>query len=430
MAAKTARECALAAIERCRRDGAWSEDALDGILTSAGLDGRDCALATAICSSVLQNTALCDFYISKFCTTRPEKLEPKILDILRMAVCQIVFMDKIPAHAAVSEAVSMAKRHNRRAAPLVNAVLRRISENRASLPEVPGRGTPEYLATRYSHPLWLCRTLCDERGYSFAEAFLAADNAPPPTVAQTNTLRITPHELYEKWRAEGIDAVSDVLPGSFRIRTRGGLRRLGSFREGLFYIQDCAARLAVEKASPGPGMRVLDACSAPGGKSFAAAMAMGGAGSILACDIHEKKLKRIAEGAERLGISSMISTRAMDARQPDPALTGEFDLTIADVPCSGIGVIRKKPDIRFKSEQELERLPGIQLDIVRALAQTVRPGGRLLYSTCTVLRRENEGVTEAFLTERPEFECEHMQTLFPNTDGTDGFFICVMRKKS
>ena len=189
-----------------------------------------------------------------------------------------------------------------------------------------------------------------------------------------------------------------------------------------------AARLAVLAASPNPGVRVLDACAAPGGKSFAAAIAMRGQGSILSCDIHEKKLRRIVDGAERLGLAHMISTRAMDARGPGAELSEAFDLTIADVPCSGIGVIRKKPEIRFKKEAELERLPQIQLDILRGLASTVRHGGTLLYSTCTVLKNENEGTVETFLAENSGFEKLYERTLFPHTDGTDGFFMAKLRK--
>ena len=192
-------------------------------------------------------------------------------------------------------------------------------------------------------------------------------------------------------------------------------------------MQDEAARLAVEAVSPRPGERVLDACAAPGGKSFAAAMLMRGEGAILSCDVQEKKLRRIEDGARRLGVD-IISTRAMDARRPGEELAGAFDVVIADVPCSGLGVIRKKPEIRYKRREELDALPEIQLGILRAVSRCVRPGGRLLYSTCTLLERENGGVVRGFLDGNSGFALRQERTLWPDLDGTDGFYLCLMER--
>ena len=424
---KTPRAAALSILEKCRRNGAWSDALIDSVLSDAALDGRDAALCTRLCTGVQQNSALCDFYIDCYSTTKSSRLEPKILDILRMGVYQLLFMDRIPAHAAVSESVALAKAHNPRAAGMVNAVLRRVAENVQDLPQVPGKGTPEYLAIQYSHPLWLCRLLTEERGYAFTEAFLAANNMPPAVTAQVNTLKTDTAQLRRQLMDEGVESEEAEVPGSLILPAPGDLKKLKSFQDGMFYVQDNAARLAVQTASPAPGERVLDACAAPGGKSFAAAIAMKNQGEILSCDIHENKLRRIQSGAQRLGIGC-ISTRVMDARCPAGELSAAFDLVLADVPCSGIGVIRKKPDIRQKSEEDLRRLPQIQLDILRGLSRTVKPGGALLYSTCTVLRRENEDVVQAFLTENTHFTVEAgPRTLFPHIDGTDGFFICKLR---
>ena len=218
----------------------------------------------------------------------------------------------------------------------------------------------------------------------------------------------------------------------------GDLECLESFREGLFQVQDAAARLAVLAAGARPGMEVLDCCAAPGGKSFQLALEMGGEGSVLACDLHENKLGRLERGAARLGLEN-ITVRAMDARQFDPALEGRFDLVLADVPCSGLGIIRKKPDIRYKAPKPLGALPAIQLEILSNVARYVRPGGCLLYATCTVLRRENGDVIEAFLRRSPQFrperftlpglgECPGELTLWPHRHGTDGFFMAKLRK--
>jgi len=424
------RAAALSVLEKCRRNGAWSDAVLDSVIRNAGLDGRDAALCTRICTGVQQNVNLCDFYIDCYSSVKSTKLEPKILDILRISIYQLLFMDRIPQHAAVSEGVKLAKRHNVRAGGLANAVLRRVSENSANLPEIPGRGSAEYLKIKYSHPLWLCRTLVEEHGYDFVEALLAANNEAPKTTAQANTLKVSSDELIAKLVEEGVECAQTNVPNAIEICGYGDMTRLQSFREGLFYVQDNAAKSAVLTADPKPGMRVLDACAAPGGKSFAAAIAMENSGEIVSCDIHENKLKRINDSANRLGVD-IITTRVMDARKPDESFKERFDLVIADVPCSGIGVIRKKPDIRQKTEEETLRLPEIQLDILRGLSGCAKPGGAILYSTCTILRRENQNVAEAFLKENTDFSLEgEMHTLYPNVDGTDGFFICKLRKKA
>ena len=219
----------------------------------------------------------------------------------------------------------------------------------------------------------------------------------------------------------------------------GNAPELPGFEEGLFYVQDRAARLAVEIAAPRPGMDVLDACACPGGKSFAAAIAMENKGSILARDIHEKKLRLVEQGAGRLGID-IISTACADAREPEEGLRGRFDLVIGDVPCSGFGVIGKKPEIRYKDRESLRALPGIQGAILQNLADFVKPGGVLLYSTCTIFEEENEAVVTEFLKSRKDFrlepfsvngrECAGMYTFWPNVDGTDGFFAAKLVRKN
>ena len=214
-----------------------------------------------------------------------------------------------------------------------------------------------------------------------------------------------------------------IVPGAYRCPAAGNLARLDGFRNGYFSIQGESSMLAALAVEPKPGMNVLDACAAPGGKSFAAAIQMRGEGRIVSCDVQGKKLRRIEEGASRLGIGC-IETRQMDARRPAEELLGAMDVVIADAPCSGLGVIRKKPEIRFKPESELSALPGIQLDILRGLAACVKPGGTLLYSTCTLRKCENEDVVAAFLTENSGFKALEMRTLWPDIDDTDGFFLC------
>lgn len=438
--AGTAREAALAALEKWRKNGAWSDAALASVIARMQLDARDAALASRICYGTLQNLALLDFYISAFSTTPPQKLEPKVLDLLRLSAYQILLMDKIPPSAAVNEAVALCKRSGcARASGLVNAVLRRIAERRGDLPEIPEKGTAAYLATRYSHPLWLVQEWIAAYGYDFAEAALRADNAPVPVCIQTNTLKTDVRTLKNSLIAQRFAVQShDSLPDAL-VCDGGNLAASDTFRDGWLYVQDAAAKMAVLAAHPQPGMCVLDACAAPGGKSFSAAIQMQGQGSILSCDIHENKLKRVRESAQRLGIN-ILETAAMDARKPVQALYARADVVLADVPCSGLGVIRKKPEIRYKDPADLQKLPEIQRAILNGLADCVKPGGVLLYSTCTVRQCENEDVVRAFLDDHSEFSLEPfsvpsvdapagMCTLWPHLHGTDGFFICKLRKQ-
>lgn len=422
-----ARAAALYVLSRCRRFDAWSPQVLSKAVDLYQLDERDSALCSRLCLGVLQNAARMDFYIGCYSSVPAAKLEPQVLDILRIGVCQLLFMDRIPVNAAVNESVELAKKTNGKAAGLVNAVLRRIAENRYSLPEIPEKGTAVELSLRFSHPLWMCEKLLAEHGYEFAEAFFAANNQEPTLTISVNGCRITRDEYYDKLISAGYLAQkSENAPFSIRVMDAGNIMKMPGFSEGLFFVQDEAAALSVGCGKPARGMRVLDGCSAPGGKSLLSAVYMENEGEIISCDLHEKKLGRIRENARRLGLS-IIATRAMDGSKPNEEFKGAFDLVIADVPCSGLGVIRKKPEIRYKPLADVQRLPEVQLRILRGLASCVKAGGTLLYSTCTVLREENEQVVDAFLQEGHPFVVEEMHTLWPHKHGTDGFFICRMR---
>ncbi len=429
--ADNARMAALSALEKCRRSGAWSAEAIDSAIKKYALDPRAASLATHIFLGVMQNLALCDFYIDSFSNN---DIEPKVRDILRCAVYQIIYMDRIPDSAAVNEAVKLSKTSGfSRASGFVNAVLRKIVAKKEHLPEIPNAPSAEYLATKYSHPIWMVQRLIDEKGYAFAENFFAANNTVPELSLQINTLKTNKAELANRgFEFTDHPKLSDcIVPLSLK----GSIGDCKEFKDGLFYVQDPAAYTAVSVMELQSGMNVLDCCAAPGGKSFAAAIAMGNKGSILSCDIHEKKLKLIESGADRLGID-IIKTRLSDARSFND---GEFDAVICDVPCSGLGVIRKKPDIRFKSRDSVDALPIIQLAILNNIASSVKVGGILLYSTCTVLSSENEAVVNEFLSKRSDFETVPFDTVFgkaengyktfwPNVDGTDGFFVCKLRR--
>ena len=434
-----ARETALNALIACRKEGAWSNGVLKTYIHRDRLDSRDAALATRLCYGVIQNRGKLDYYLAQLLTGRLKDLHPAVRDILHLGLYQIYELDKIPDSAAVNQSVSLAKRYckNPKAPALVNGVLRRAVDTKRQLKE------PVSYADRYSHPEELISLLKANLPKGQLEPMLIADNQAPKTVIQVNTLKVDTAGLTARLAEAGITArPHGWMPDCLVLENTGNLETLPPFREGLFYVQDPASRLSVLCAQlPRTGAKVLDCCAAPGGKSFAAAIAMGGRGEIVSCDIHPHKAELIRKGAQRLGLQN-ITSRVQDASVLTEEWVGQMDAVIADVPCSGLGIIRKKPDIRYKNLKETENLPELQLSILCNQARYVRPGGVLMYSTCTVLRRENEDVAARFLEENPEFYPEPlnlpdifpknetgMLTLIPGQWDTDGFFICRMRRK-
>ncbi|MBQ9413415.1 MAG: 16S rRNA (cytosine(967)-C(5))-methyltransferase RsmB [Oscillospiraceae bacterium] len=434
------RKAALDALERCRREGAWSDAALWRVFRDGALDPRDRALAAALCYGVLQNRLLLDHRLQALSSRPLGRVEPKVLDILRLSAFQLMLLDRIPASAAVNEGVALCRETGfARAAGYVNAVLRALAA--APWEGVPEGRDPEALSVRYSHPLWLVQTLLDRLGPEETERLLRCHNSPAPLSIQVNTLKTDDEALLSALEQAGIRArAHPFLPHCLLADRAGDFSRTRAFRDGWFYIQDPAARFAVLAAAPLPGERVLDVCAAPGGKSFAAAIMAENRLALTACDLHENKLSRLREGAERLGVR--LETLASDGRDFRPDWENAFDLVIADVPCSGLGVIRKKPDIRYKDPEQFAGLTSVQTGILRNVARYVRPGGRLLYSTCTLRREENEAVAGAFLAEREDFAGEDftlpgdfasrdgMLSLWPHRQDTDGFFIAKLRKRS
>ena len=367
----TARQAALRVLNRCFRDDAWSSQTLDS--ETKDMDERERSLATHLVLGVIQNVTLLDMEIDSF-LKRKKTPDLTVRNILRLGAFQLLFSDRIPSRAAVYESVRLCRESGfSSAAGLMNAVLRKIADT--------GLLPTEDLSVRYSHPKWFVDRMQQRHGHAFTEALLKANN---------------------------VEAV---------------LNYHDAFVPGEQYVQDMAAYKAVEMAAPQPGMPVLDACAAPGGKAFTAAVMMENQGSILACDLHEKKLRLIREGAQRLGIT-IISVQCEDASVFDSAKSEAYDLVIADVPCSGFGVIRKKPEIRFKTEEQIRNLPAVQKRIAENVAGYVKPGGKLLYSTCTVFEEENEEVAHSL----SGFEILMEKTFWPHIDGTDGFYACVLKK--
>ena len=444
MRRRAAREVSLLALNDCQRQGGWSDAILKKRLASAGLDSRDGALATQLCFGVLQNRLLLDFYLSHFSSLPLKRMEGKVVEALRLGAYQMLFLEKIPHSAAVNTSVELTRKHckNPRAAGMVNGILRSLERNLEQLPAIPQTEPAAYLSTLYSHPEWLVQEFLTAIGTEETARLLAANNTQAPITAMVNTTKTTVEKLAEALEGEGVQTQPHPwLADCLILSKTGNLERLAAFREGLFYIQDPASKLAALALDPQPGMQVLDCCAAPGGKSFACAIQMEDRGEVISCDLHPHKKKLIQAGADRLGLTG-ITPMTADGKVFRPEWESSFDRVLVDAPCSGLGVIRKKPDIRYKDPSPLAGLPGVQRAILDNAARYVKPGGALVYSTCTLLRRENEDVVRGFLSDHPEYRTEAfrlpehvgdggvgMLTLWPHRQGTDGFFISKLRKE-
>ena len=433
-----ARETALNVLIACRKEEGWSNGVLKEYLLRDKLDRRDAALAARLCYGVVQNRNLLDFYLQQLLTGKLKSLHPGVRDILHLGLYQIYFLDKVPQSAAVNEAVELAKKYCRKqnASGLVNGVLRNAVRTKGALKE------PKSWEDKYSHPGDLINLLKGYVGKERMGKMLQANNAIAPMTVQVNTLKTDENTLMAMLEEAGVGAEKHAwMENCLVLSGTGSIEHLKAFKDGLFYVQDPAAKLSVLCAQlPKGEIRVLDCCAAPGGKSFAAAIATEGKAEIISCDVHAHKAQLIANGAQRLGIN--LTPVQQDATVFRPEWEGKMDAVIADVPCSGYGIIRKKPDIRYKDIEKMKELPALQRSILEVNARYVKPGGVLLYSTCTLVREENEGMVEAFLKDHPEFTLEPlplpapfpknesgMLALIPGEYDTDGFFISRLRRK-
>ena len=435
------RKIALDLLDLQEKSGQYSNIAIDNAVRREGLDGKDSRLLSALVYGVIERRITLDFIIDSLSSLPPSKIERTTRNILRMGLYQLIWLDRIPAHAAVSESVSLC---NKRSRGFVNALLRGFERKRgddlAASFDFPKkeRDPFAYLSVTYSYPTVLCQKFCDIFGFDKTEAILLAWEKTPPTTLRTNPLKNTQEELLAALSARGVDA-SLTANAPHGIRTFGASPTELGLTEGLCFVQDEASQICVAALGARPGETVLDICACPGSKSFGAALDMNNEGQVLSFDLHENKLSLITKGAEALGIS-IIKTAARDGRDFDPALEGKADRIICDVPCSGFGVVAKKPEIRYKDPADSAALPDIQLAILKNATRYLKAGGTLVYSTCTIFPEENEHNVARFLESTPDMiPCDFtvgnisskngMLTLLPSEHGTDGFFIAKFTRK-
>ncbi len=462
----TARALALNTLLAVER-GQYGNIAVDTALKRTPMSEADRHLYTALVYGVIERKTTLEYLLTKFSSRPLGELDAGVRLALCMGLYQLIYLDRVPDHAALDETVSLVPR---KVSGYVNAVLRAYLRFEASLPRLADGSraprenrltTPADWSARFPDltdpmqtmsvccgvPLSLCETFAGALGYDRALSVLTAFGEKPPITVRVNTLTATAESLTQALTAEGMTVLPALYaPHALRVPD-GALTATDAFGKGDFFIQDEASQLCVAALDARPGDVVADTCACPGSKSFGIALTMENRGEVHAFDLHKSKLSLITAGAERLGLS-IVTADERDARKPDPDLLGKCDRVLCDVPCSGLGVIAKKPEIRHKDLSESARLPAIQAAILEASAGYLKPGGVLVYSTCTVLPAENQDVVTAFLATHPEFEPLDftfpakdpavsdivseggMVTLLPDANRTDGFFIARMRRKA
>lgn len=411
------REAALKVLVACEKDGAYLNIALRDTLSSSGMDIRDNALATTIAFGVMKNRLFLDNIIENLSSVKLKKLSVWIHNILRIGVFSVKFLDRIPVSATVNECVRLSRRYGHNAsAGYVNAVLRKSASSGDFLPK--DTSSDEYMSIRYSLPLWLVELW---KGEGHGEELFRALCEEPPVTVRINTLK-------GESLGEGFSKISSS-PYAYNYVGGGSVENTDEFKNGIITVQDLASQTAICALNPQKGARVLDLCSAPGGKSSFMAQLMENTGEIISCDIHSHKLPLIKSNFSRLGVTN-ASVRQNDATVFNKDFENSFDAVLADVPCSGLGVIRRKPDIKWtKSLSGNEEIIKTQKLILENAARYVKNGGRLMYSTCTVARAENEDNARWFLEKHSDFSLVSEKQLLPHTDGTDGFYYALFERK-
>jgi len=439
----TAREAAFVSLQKYENNKKFANIEADTAIRRNRLEGADKALYTAIFYGTAERKITLDYIIDAL-SDRKGEIDANVRIILRLSLYQMRYLDRVPDYAVVNEAAELCRRFAAKSAvSFVNAMLHayRREEKKLHFPDT--KTDPiHYLSVTYAYPAWLCRMWSEMYGAEKTEAIFRAFDENPPITLRVNTLKTTAETLGDAMRQKTVGhRPTTYVPGGIRLTGHCPIDEIPGFSDGQCFVQDEASQIAAYVLGACPGEFIIDACACPGGKSFSTALWMNNTGRILSCDLHKNKLGLVSEGAEKLGIS-IIETREQNGAVFVPELAGMADRVLCDVPCSGLGVLSKKPDIRHKTEDELVRLPGIQYAILENCARYVRPGGILVYSTCTLNRAENEDNVRRFLDANPAFEAvpfrvgerevpNGMLTLFPDEfSGCDGFFAAKLIRKN
>ncbi|MBO1086286.1 MULTISPECIES: 16S rRNA (cytosine(967)-C(5))-methyltransferase RsmB [Enterococcus] len=443
---RSVRFMALMTLERVNKGGAYSNLLLNEMINQGDLNQKDIGLFTELVYGTISRHRLIAFYVAPL-IANAKKVDDWVKTLLYLSVYQLEFLDKVPDHAILNEAVEIAKiKGNPGAGKFVNGVLRNyLRQGKPDLETITDE--VERLAVKLSLPNWLTQRLIDQIGYEETEKLGLSLYQPSHVSGRIDTRKLSREQALDQLKEEGLDVKASPISPYGVIAEKGRLASTTLFHDGLMTIQDESSMLVAPAMQIEPEHHVLDACAAPGGKTTHIATFLDPTcgGEVVALDVHDHKVKLVEENARRLGVANAVFAQKMDAREVKEQFEAEqFDRILVDAPCSGFGLLRRKPDIRYKNnEKELANLPAIQLAILESVATALKPSGILTYSTCTILKEENQEVVSAFLQRHPDFEKidvlvdpvlqssikDKMLTLYPHQSYTDGFFICCLRKK-
>ncbi len=418
---ENARSVAVKALVKINLEKAYSNLTVNFLFKNSELSFVDKSLATALVYGVLDRRITLDYLLSKHIKTPIKKVSPITIEALRIALYQIMYMDKIPNSAAVDESVKIVKKSKEsKNSGFVNAVLRNILRDNIVLPN--GNSLYE-LSIKYSCPKEIIESLINDYGTDNTKSILEYSLKPSSTIVRVNTFKISIDSFKT---LIGQDIVETDVLGAFKLTSGIDIGNNKLYKDGLFYVQDLASQKAISLLNPKRGTRVLDMCAAPGGKSFLMSLLMENEGEIVSCDLYPSRVELIRKSANLLGLN-IIKPTVCDAIIYNKEL-GLFDNILCDVPCSGLGVIGRKPDVKYKNFGEFDELCTIQLSILKNASNYLKKGGRLLYSTCTLRKKENDEIIEHFLENNNDFSCEFSHTFLPHVDGTDGFYAALLIK--
>ena len=420
------RKSAVKALIKVEADGGFSNLVIDNVIKQDGIEGADSALATALFYGVLDRKITIDYILSKYSKQPIKKLPYYVAAALRIGVFQLLYMDRVPPFAAINESVNLVKRSkNSNSSGYVNAVLRNVDREKNNI--LPDDDSVKSISIRYSFPEWIVARFVNQFGVEKTKEIFTEMLKKSDVYLRVNNTKISTDELIEKLHDEGVETEkTDIENGLKVISQSGAIDGLSAYKNGYFHVQDLSSQICVASLDLKDNMRVIDICAAPGGKTFTAAEIMNGTGEIISCDLYEHRVKLISNGAKRLSLDTIMTITA-DASVYNSEL-GEFDRVLCDAPCSGLGIMGRKPDIKYKNEEEIKDLPEIQYNILTNAAKYVKPSGKIVYSTCTVLREENEDVFCRFLSSNPHFKEISIKTILPSEKGGDGFFIAVAER--
>ncbi|NSW90823.1 MAG: 16S rRNA (cytosine(967)-C(5))-methyltransferase RsmB [Firmicutes bacterium] len=445
------REAALKILFDINEKGAYSNITINKYLNNPAFREVDKVFITGLVYGTVKWKLAIDWVIAEFSNIPLKKLSPWILNILRLGIYQLLYTNRIPESAACNESVKLALKYGHHASSgYVNGVLRNVARRRTEI-KYPDRNKEpvRYLSIKYSHPEWMVKYWINLFGEDFTESLLESNNKNPDFTVRVNTIKITKHEFMRKMNEEGIAYLKGrYIDNAFIINNPTAITGSELFRAGYFQVQDEASMLVSQVLDPAPGELVMDVCAAPGGKSTHIAEIMENKGLVISRDIHEHRIKLINEAATRLGVN-IIKAELHDATLLDPAYIMKAHRVLVDAPCTGLGIIRRKPEIKWsRALEDKKEIKGLQLKILKTSAEYVKPGGVLVYSTCTIGSDENIEVVREFLESNTNSEFQMMEfdkllpsglsretakvgyvQLFPNIDNTDGFFIAKMRRR-